>query len=629
MRLLFLTLLSLGIAIATSAQSISGNLNTGSSRSALGYGNVDIYRGKDLIASVLTDRYGNFNVRLDTGKYTCVVSYDGYTSSTRTVTVRSDEKVDFSVSEDASKPLRKSGTAERGSERHRDGYEESTGYAAPMKRSEEPGIGPADAAVLVGSPDGRDGAASGSYGILTAGEVNDFSKWTQWEDLSATTLSAMRNKWSIAPKGRYTLDLQTKAGLPIADAVVHLKRKNGSVLFSARTDNTGKAELWMALDAKDTLTNEPVMLEVIHRGHMFRVDRTKPFEQRVNRLVLDVPYGPSDNVDVAFVVDATGSMQDELDFLRAEMNEIIYRSKQIGDRLNFRFANVFYRDEGSNEQYLTRSMDFTRMLSTAVNFISDQRADGGGDTPEAVDVALDSAINRLSWSAEARTRIIFLVLDAGPHPGREGKMQELIRQAAGKGIRIVTVSASGIDKGTEYLMRTLALGTNGTYTFLTDHSGIGSPHMEPTTDHYDVESLNNLLVRVLKSYTYMPDPDQRIPELQLGYPDSLVQAPMDPQQTDTTAAGPEVPVGVATTDPAVRWSYFPNPTSGIVHITAEVDIPELYITDLSGKVLQMVKGLKAGAPVQVDLSTYATGIYLIRYPFGSSWLSGKVILQRT
>ena len=178
----------------------------------------------------------------------------------------------------------------------------------------------------------------------------------------------------------------------------------------------------MTLDAKDTLSKEPMVLEVLHRGRMFRVDRAKPFGQGINRLAIDVPCSASDNVDVAFVVDATGSMQDELDFLRAEMNDIIYRSKQIGDRLNFRFANVFYRDEGSNEQYLTRTMDFTRVLSAAVNFISDQKADGGGDTPEAVDVALDSAINHLSWNAEARAMIIFLVLDAGPHPGTERKM---------------------------------------------------------------------------------------------------------------------------------------------------------------------------------------------------------------
>ncbi len=627
MRTLSLAILFIAITLSSLAQSLSGNLNTGTAMEALGYGNVDIYRGDDLVASVLTDRWGNFHIRLDTGTYKCVVSYDGYEPSTRMVKVKSDEKMDFSVVEDASRPATKRRPAASKEERSSERIMDHALYETSMSMHRSPML--AEPAIGYGGPSRRErGARTVDHGRLTAGEVNDFSKWTQWEDLSTTVLSAMRNQWSIAPKGRYTLDLQTKTGLPIADAVVHLKRKDGTKIFSARTDNTGKAELWATLDAKDSLHTEAMMLEVVHQGRIFRVDNAKPFTQNVNRLVLDVTCGPNDNVDVAFVVDATGSMQDELDFLRIEMNDIIFRSKQIGDQLNFRFANVFYRDLGSNEEYLTRSMDFTRVLSAAVNFISDQRANGGGDTPEAVDAALDSAINKLSWSTEARAKIIFLVLDAGPHPGTEGKMQELIRQAAAKGIRIVTVGASGIDKATEYLMRTLALGTNGTYTFLTDHSGVGNPHMAPTTDTYDVESLNNLLVRVLKSYTYMPDCQQQIPELELNYPDSIV-ALNDPLQSDSLATDTVAATGIPTDTLNIRWSYYPNPTTGIVHITADMAIPELYITDLSGKVLQLVKGLKADEPVQIDLSSYATGIYLIRYPYGSTWLSGRVVLQRS
>jgi hypothetical protein len=55
----------------------------------------------------------------------------------------------------------------------------------------------------------------------------------------------------------------------------------------------------------------------------------------------------------------------------------------------------------------------------------------------------------------------------------------------------------------------------------------------------------------------------------------------------------------------------------------------LYITDLTGKVLQVLTNLEKDRVIQVDLSQYATGIYLIRYPVGKSWVSGKVVLQRT
>jgi hypothetical protein len=347
--------------------------------------------------------------------------------------------------------------------------------------------------------------------------------------------------------------------------------------------------------------------------------------------VLDVTCEQSENVDIAFVVDATGSMGDELSYLQAEMNDIVFQSKQISSKLNFRFANVFYRDLGANEAYTTHSMDFNRILSESVNYISDQAAGGGGDYEEAVEIALDSAINHLSWSTQARARILFLILDAPPHntPENQQKLQLLIAQAAEKGIRIVPIGASGINKSTEYLMRCLALGTNGTYTFLTDHSGIGNSHIAPSTDKFDVELLNQVLVRILKSYTYMPDCEQNLPALNLDYPDSLViYPPLPPAADSTDATLTQVPTDPPADSMKVSWKYYPNPTDGIVNVTSDRDIPELYVTDLSGKVLQIIANLEKDRTIRIDLGAYATGIYLIRYPLGKTWVSGKVVLQR-
>ena len=80
-------------------------------------------------------------------------------------------------------------------------------------------------------------------------------------------------------------------------------------------------------------------------------------------------------------------------------------------------------------------------------------------------------------------------------------MHQLILKAAAQGIRIIPIAASGIDKSTEYLMRAMALATNGTYLFLTDDSGVGNPHSKPTTDKYEVELLNSLLIKVISKFT--------------------------------------------------------------------------------------------------------------------------------
>lgn len=75
-----------------------------------------------------------------------------------------------------------------------------------------------------------------------------------------------------------------------------------------------------------------------------------------------------------------------------------------------------------------------------------------------------------------------------------------VGEAAEKGIRIVPVAASGVDKSCEYLLRSMALKTGGTYTFLTNDSGIGYDHIEPTIGSYDVEKLNDMMVRIVGEY---------------------------------------------------------------------------------------------------------------------------------
>ena len=127
---------------------------------------------------------------------------------------------------------------------------------------------------------------------------------------------------------------------------------------------------------------------------------------------------------------------------------------------------------------------------------------GGGDFPEAVHSALDKAVNELQWSTNAKTRILFLVLDAPPHHDNSviSNIQISLLKTAEKGIKIIPITASGIDKETEFLMRFLAMTTNGTYVFITNDSGIGNSHLQASVGEYQVEFLNNLMVRLINKY---------------------------------------------------------------------------------------------------------------------------------
>lgn len=634
--LLCILLLGMGTAFS---QSLSGNMNTAASSEALRYGNVDIYKGDKLVASVLTDKLGNFAVALDTGTYVCVMNYAGYSPIKKEIKVTGDEVAEFKMKEDPSAPKRASKVEDGDLRREMMEISEvavtSSGGSKKI-RAETYSASPARSASFTSTTASGTVMAPGTAGglgtvyrgtasskQLTAGEINDFSKWKMWQDIAKGELANYQKMWEIAPSGRYTVMLQSESGIPIVDAIVQLL-SNRNVIFTTRTDNTGKAECWLTIKNETPVVDGKLSVQISYNGKITTINKVSAFENGLNHQKLNISCQEVENVDVAFVVDATGSMGDEISFLQAEMSDVIFQSKQISNKLNFRFANVYYRDAG--DSYVTKSMNFNRILSESDAFINEQAAGGGGDFPEAMDVGLDSAINNLSWSENARARILFLVLDAPPHQGSQinESLQRLILQAAEKGIRIVPIGASGIDKSTEYLMRALALGTNGTYTFLTDHSGIGNSHIKPSTDSYEVETLNAILVRILKSYTYMPDCQQNIPDLDLNIPDSIVSTLQPADSMDSS--------GVKT-DPKtlnITWSYFPNPTNGMITILPNTDIKELYVSDLSGKVLQILPKLKKDERIQVDLSGYATGIYLIRYlDENNHWKSGKVVLQRT
>jgi hypothetical protein len=628
------------------SQSISGNLNHNGLRN-ISYANVDIYKDDKLIASTFTDADGNYSVKLDTGIYRIEFQYAGFERVIEEITVESDVTLTRNLTENKSdKYYRPLEDREKKAEEAKRKMGDSRGYGkVPMHtemimedRDDHAPVGishDARAPLLSkgasGSPYTRDHIfpTQGVGGLknkeirpgqLTAGEINDFSKWKMWNDLAENELSQHQKFWQLAPMDRFSVQVTDGRRQPLVNALAELVDESGNVVAKSKTDNTGKTELWAAL-VPDSPQGRKYAIRVNYAGWEQRIRKAKPFHSGINKVVFEVNCGQNFEVDIAFVVDATGSMSDELNFLKAELNDVIYQSKLIDQRLNFRFANVFYRDHG--DAYLTRTQQFSRILSESITFITDQHAGGGGDYEEAVEVALDTAIHQLSWNPTARARIIFLILDAPPHntPQIQVKLQQLMRDAADKGIRIVPLVASGINKSGEYLMRTLALATNGTYAFLTNHSGIGNTKIEPSTDSYEVELLNDLLIRIIGNYTFMPNCEDEAPEMELDLPDSLVV--IHPNQDHDTLEG------VGNLEPTISWRYWPNPTNGIVNIEVDADVKELFITDMNGKILHRLENIKANRAVQTDLSAFSTGIYLVRYPLGKQWVSGKIVLVRS
>ena len=346
------------------------------------------------------------------------------------------------------------------------------------------------------SKDGQ-GGIQPQGGLVTAGEWNDLDNWDFYQKtLMKEPFKGFPDDWQMYTNHRIAVAITAK-NKPAANATVTLFR-NDTPIWTAKTDNLGRAELWVGAFQKEKELN-PTLLRL--KVNEQWVSTATISETQLNRIALDEALSsPTNLVQIAFMVDATGSMGDELEFLKMDLKKVINEVQKTNTQLKISTATVFYRDEG--DEYVVKHSPFTEDINQTTEFISQQRADGGGDFPEAVDKALVQ-LNQLQWQPEARTRIAFLVLDAPPHnkPAVINSIQYSVKTAAASGIKLIPVVASGIDKTTEFLMRFIAMYTNGTYVFITDHSGIGNKHLEPSVGEYQVEKLSDLMVRLIKKYS--------------------------------------------------------------------------------------------------------------------------------
>jgi hypothetical protein len=484
-------------------------------------------------------------------------------------------------------------------------------------------------------------ASVGAAGKLTAGSILDFGKWRMWSDLHEGIFQQFgrRYRHHVSKGDRYVVQVTTPAGVPVVDAAVVLK-SGSEVLWNARTDNTGKAELWnMAPKIEGKTPKVRFTAEVTAYGRTEMMDKVHPFEKGINFWMMDGPCSMADQLDVAFVVDATGSMGDEIHHLKLDLDTFIKTIALRNKDINLRLGSVFYRDRG--DEYVHRMSPFSSNAHVTDNFILDQKAAGGGDFPEALDEALKQAVLNMNWSSTARARIIFLMLDAPCHPDEPtyDTLQKYVAMAASKGIRIVPVACSGTDKFTEFMLRNMALLTNGKYLFLTNHSGIGNPHIEPSTDIYSVRSLLDEMLAVTSEFSIVPDCRKYLDPNAIFHTDSL-RITTDPftvldsiqslklSNKDSAALRDSAIIRERGKYGAVSWvKIYPNPTEGPLTINVQADIREVFIADIGGKLLQRFT-CKKGDVLTPDLSAYSSGIYFVKYPTANGWVAERIVLRR-
>ena len=336
-------------------------------------------------------------------------------------------------------------------------------------------------------------AAEIKAGTLTAGEWKDAEAISEW----VASLSGNAD-WAAFVKAR-GLDTADFVKVTVRDGEepcfnVRVERTDGGkTLFTARTDVNGTAYLFCSLTGKAA------------QQISVKVGETVQSVRSGDDVTIDAKDAGLDvtALDLLLMVDTTGSMGDELEYLKAELSDIVQRASRKCEALSIRVSVNFYRDEG--DDYVVKYFDFRENIEECLEQIQEQHADGGGDYPEAVHTALDNAVSGHSWREEA-VKLCFLVLDAPPHTEEEVQgvnesLRKTVMNAAEAGIRIIPVASSGVDSETEFLLRSYALITGGTYVFLTNDSGIGFGHKDPdVSEPVTVELLNDCMVRIICEY---------------------------------------------------------------------------------------------------------------------------------
>ncbi|KMW59163.1 Protein containing VWFA domain [Candidatus Rhodobacter oscarellae] len=203
-----------------------------------------------------------------------------------------------------------------------------------------------------------------------------------------------------------------------------------------------------------------------------------------------------DFLDLMFVVDTTGSMGDELAWLTKEMRGIVRQARRQAGDIDVNYGLVVYRDKG--DVYEVRNFGMDLSAGQIQRALRQQNAMGGGDYPEAAAKALATGVGQ-NWRRGQGKRILFHIADAPPHSRDASRYVDAAAMAAGKNVQIFGLGASGVAAESEFLMRQAALATNGRYIFLTDDSGVGHAHAEPSISCYRVTALKDLMRRVLVS----------------------------------------------------------------------------------------------------------------------------------
>ena len=403
--------------------------------------------------------------------------------------------------------------------------------AAPATESRVAGAATADKSMPAFEPPPWPGPAQPQpmpqrppYERVTAGMVDDNADFGEYLAYRQRNTHLPVRERDISE--RYLLEVTDAQGDPVHDAEVAVQRPGvAQPVMWARTDTAGRVWLHPRAFLSPRFDDERTLGVAVRKGGV----QSRAVLMRGQSQAVQVRLGASLSapmrLDLVFLIDATGSMGDEIAKLKNSMRAMAQQISQLPGQPDICYGLVAYRDRG--DAFITRTHDFTDDLGAFQRQLANVQAHGGGDTPEALNEALHEVVHGLSWRAQA-ARMVVLVADAPPHldyggcmsaPGAFGSSPSWGQRADGlgrpgacpqydrdmqaalsKGIKLFAVGASGLDPVGEYIYRQMAQYTAGRFVFLTYRDAPGSgPGTQTVHDvkQYSVQTLDKLVVHLV------------------------------------------------------------------------------------------------------------------------------------
>jgi hypothetical protein len=140
--------------------------------------------------------------------------------------------------------------------------------------------------------------------------------------------------------------------------------------------------------------------------------------ESVHEVILNILRDKGQNgSDILFLIDKTGSMANDIEDVKKNLNKIIDQVKELKD---VRLAVANYGDKNVDGPGWFNSVDLTKDYQQIRNYVNRMKVSDGGDYPESVYDGIAASINDLNWRKNAKKMILVI----GDAPSLEDELSD-------------------------------------------------------------------------------------------------------------------------------------------------------------------------------------------------------------